>query len=310
MHRVRHRYLCPLRWADLDLLGHVNNVTYLDYLQEARGALVHDCLTAAGVERGPDDGLVVVRHEVTYRSSLRFGTEPVAVDTWVSELRSATFTLEHEILHERPDGTREVYLRARTVLAAFHPSTGRPRRITPAERQALAPYAEEGGPRSTAVVVDVPREHAAHYPIAVRFSDIDVFRHVNNVQYFEFFQEARIAVFGQLKDALRPFPRLHVVVAQADVEYVAPMVLRPEPYDCWSVITRIGTKSLTIESEIVDSTGAAPGGNVLARSRVVLVFFDLATNRSVEPPPGYREAMVRSLGGPLADPVTNRPGGS
>ena len=24
---------CPLRWADLDLLGHVNNVTYLDYLE-------------------------------------------------------------------------------------------------------------------------------------------------------------------------------------------------------------------------------------------------------------------------------------
>ena len=25
-----------MRWADMDLLGHVNNVTYVDYLQEAR----------------------------------------------------------------------------------------------------------------------------------------------------------------------------------------------------------------------------------------------------------------------------------
>ena len=33
---VRHRYACPIRWADLDLLGHVNNVRYVDYLQEAR----------------------------------------------------------------------------------------------------------------------------------------------------------------------------------------------------------------------------------------------------------------------------------
>ena len=33
---MRHLYRCPLRWADLDLLGHVNNVTYVDYLQEAR----------------------------------------------------------------------------------------------------------------------------------------------------------------------------------------------------------------------------------------------------------------------------------
>ena len=34
-----HTYECPLRWADLDLLGHVNNVTYLDYVEEAREAL-------------------------------------------------------------------------------------------------------------------------------------------------------------------------------------------------------------------------------------------------------------------------------
>ncbi|HEX6875768.1 MAG TPA: acyl-CoA thioesterase, partial [Nocardioidaceae bacterium] len=33
---VRHVYDCPLRWADMDSLGHVNNVTYVDYLQEAR----------------------------------------------------------------------------------------------------------------------------------------------------------------------------------------------------------------------------------------------------------------------------------
>ena len=25
-----------MRWADMDLLGHVNNVIYVDYLQEAR----------------------------------------------------------------------------------------------------------------------------------------------------------------------------------------------------------------------------------------------------------------------------------
>ena len=25
-----------MRWADMDLLGHINNVVYVDYLQEAR----------------------------------------------------------------------------------------------------------------------------------------------------------------------------------------------------------------------------------------------------------------------------------
>ncbi len=54
---MRHRYECPpLRWADLDVLGHVNNVRYVDYLQEARSALLRACLHAAGVERQEASG--------------------------------------------------------------------------------------------------------------------------------------------------------------------------------------------------------------------------------------------------------------
>ncbi|WP_278256592.1 acyl-CoA thioesterase [Nocardioides convexus] len=71
---VRHRYDCPLRWADLDLLGHVNNVRYVDYLREARGALLRACLEAAGVERHEGDGYVVVRHEVSFVAPLLFRT--------------------------------------------------------------------------------------------------------------------------------------------------------------------------------------------------------------------------------------------
>ena len=33
---MRHVFQCPMRWADMDLQGHVNNVIYVDYLQEAR----------------------------------------------------------------------------------------------------------------------------------------------------------------------------------------------------------------------------------------------------------------------------------
>ncbi|MFD8261664.1 acyl-CoA thioesterase, partial [Streptomyces griseoluteus] len=33
---MRHIYRCPLRWADMDAYGHVNNVVFLRYLEEAR----------------------------------------------------------------------------------------------------------------------------------------------------------------------------------------------------------------------------------------------------------------------------------
>lgn len=299
---MRHRYDCPLRWGDIDQLNHVNNVKYVDYLQEARGALLHACRTAAGVEHHHNDAYVVRRHEVTFRAPLRFRFQAVAIESWVSEIRTATFTLDHEIFTEDADGTRTVYLRARTVLAPFVLATGTPRRLDEQERTALAPYAELGEVRSRPVLVDVAREHASHYPVQVRFSDLDIYRHVNNVKYFEFFQEARIGSIRRLQQGLQGFPRVVSVLAQADVEYVAPIVLRPQPYDCWSVISRIGNKSMVIESEITDGVGGADGGEVLARSKVVLVFFDTETQRSMTPPPGFREALVEALG----DMVTAR----
>ena len=292
---VRHRYDCPLRWGDIDQLNHVNNVKYVDYLQEARSALLHACRQAAGVEAHHGDAYVVVRHEVTFRAPLRFRFQSVAIESWVSEIRTASFTLDHEIFQEDADGTRTVYVRARTVLAPFVLETGLPRRLAEQERDALLPYAALGE-RSRPVKVDVPREHAAHYPVQVRFSDLDIYRHVNNVKYFEYFQEARIASIRRLQQGLQGFPRVASVIAQADVEYVAPIVLRPQPYDAWSAISHVGTKSMVIESEITDGTGGSPEGAVLARSKVVLVFFDIETQRSMTPPPGFREALLDTLG--------------
>jgi acyl-CoA thioester hydrolase len=292
---VRHRYDCPLRWGDIDQLHHVNNVKYVDYLQEARGALLHACREAAGVEAHHGDAYVVVRHEVTFRAPLRFRFQSVAIESWVSEIRPASFTLDHEIFHEDPDGTRTVYVRARTVLAPFVLATGTPRRLVDLERQALMPYAELGE-RSRPVHVTVPRDRAAHYPIQVRFSDLDIYRHVNNVKYFEYFQEARIAGIRRLQHGLDGYPRLASVIAQADVEYVAPIHLRPQTYDCWSVVSGLGERSMVIESEITDGTGRSAHGAVLARSKVVLVFFDVDTQRSAVPPPGFREALVDTLG--------------
>lgn len=33
---ARHHYSCPMRWSDMDAFGHVNNVVFIRYLEEAR----------------------------------------------------------------------------------------------------------------------------------------------------------------------------------------------------------------------------------------------------------------------------------
>lgn len=128
-------YHCPLRWGDMDALGHVNNSRYVDYLQDARV----DFLFRTAKELGADDletGLLVVRHEVQYRAPLVYREAPVVIELWISEIRAASFTVDYEIVDVDPE--RRVYVEARTKLVPFDFTADRLRRITPVERDALS----------------------------------------------------------------------------------------------------------------------------------------------------------------------------
>ena len=138
---MRHVYECPLRWADMDLLGHVNNVTYVDYLQEARiDMLVAHAPVRGGEELG--EGVVVVRTEIEFRHPLVFRPEPVRVETWVTRVRAASFTMAYEIFDEGPDAERTVYATARTVLTPYVFAEERPRRISAEEKAVLERFLE------------------------------------------------------------------------------------------------------------------------------------------------------------------------
>jgi len=273
-----------MRWADLDLLGHVNNVTYVDYLQEARVDLLRHHGPEATAEDGLVEGVVVVRHEVSYAAPLLFGRETVSIEVWVTEIRAASFTLAYEIFHDT-DGGRQVYARASTLLTPYVFATERPRRLGPEEKQTLEGYLEPGDP-VRARRVQAVHEEGGHFPVHIRFSDVDVYGHTNNVLYFEYFQEARIRLFerlwGDLDGGDRPAP---VVVAQIDVDYAVPILFRPEPYESWTWISQVGTTSMTIHGEVCD------GDTVLSRARVVVVFVDPGTGRPAAPSAAHRERV-------------------
>ena len=110
-------------------------------------------------------------------------------------------------------------------------------------------------------------EYACH----VRFSDVDVYGHVNNVKYFEYYQEARIDFFRSVREGHAQFA---TVVARIDVDYRRPILFRSEPYAVRTWVTRVGTSSYTLASEICD------GRTVLSSAEAVLVAFDTATQRS------------------------------
>jgi acyl-CoA thioester hydrolase len=246
------------------------------------------------------EGVVVVRHEVHYEAPLVFDFRSVSIECWVTEIRAASFTMAYEIFHTdgadgddpEADGGRRVYLRATTVLTPYVFATERPRRLSADERETLAVFHEPGEPTRRAAVGPARRDKVGHYPVQVRFSDVDVYGHVNNVRYFEYYMEARILYTARLwRETAEERGRVAMVVAQTDVEYQRPILFRPEAYDCWSWISHVGRRSMVVESEICD------GDVVLSRARVVMVFFDRDTSSPVEPPAELREPLVRALGG-------------
>lgn len=116
----------------MDAYGHVNNVVFLRYLEEAR----IDFLFRP--DKDFRQGSVVARHEIDYKRQLVHRHRPVDIELWVSQIRAASFTLSYEV----KDGP-EVYARASTVIVPFDFEQQRPRRLTAEEREFLEEYRDE-----------------------------------------------------------------------------------------------------------------------------------------------------------------------
>jgi acyl-CoA thioester hydrolase len=109
--------------ADIDALGHVNNVVYLRWVQDVAAA--HWRALAPEDEQAGLDW-VVTRHEIDYKSAAVPGDE-IAVRTWVGEAEGLRFDRHTEILR-KADG--KLLARARTVWCPIDAATGRPRRVS------------------------------------------------------------------------------------------------------------------------------------------------------------------------------------
>jgi acyl-CoA thioester hydrolase len=293
---VRHVYDCPLRWADMDSLGHVNNVVYVDYLQELRVDMLR--VHAPGPEASDlAEGVVVVRHDLEFVRPLVYRDRPVRVEAWCEQVRAASFQLGYEVVDpDGSDGDRWVYLRASSVLAPFSFASHRPRRIREHEREALlrydGPVELEPTPPTAPInrlLGDVGGAHS--YSCRVRWSDVDAYGHVNNVKFVEYFQEARIAMVsgaigvpGAGGGDLRGF-----VVARMDIDYRRPLEFRTDPVWVRTWLTRIGRSSYELQAAVCDE------GTVFATSRAIVVAFDRATERSRPFSDGERDALEARL---------------
>jgi len=126
----------------MDAFGHVNNVVYLRYLEEARidfmFRLAGESVLSSGGEVPFKGGSVVARHEIDYLRPLFHRHEPVTIETWVTKLNAASATLAYEI-----KDAQAVYAQATTVIVPYDLKEERPRRLTADERVFLEGYCDD-----------------------------------------------------------------------------------------------------------------------------------------------------------------------
>lgn len=123
-----------VRFSDIDLMGHVNNVLYFDYLQEARADFIRRLYPGVEV----DWHYVVVRHEIDYRRPINYQAAPVVIETWISRVGGASFTFKYRVLDEYG----EICAEATSVLAHIDPSSGAAVRLPDEIRERFAEYVE------------------------------------------------------------------------------------------------------------------------------------------------------------------------
>jgi acyl-CoA thioester hydrolase len=127
--------------ADIDIQGHVNNVTYVRWVQDVAVAHWESAASARDQELLR---WVVLRHEIDYKVPARLG-DSIALRTWVGSATRLRFE-RHTEISRAADG--KLLAQARTLWCPIDAASGRPALVSDAVRarfsrgQAPAPCRE------------------------------------------------------------------------------------------------------------------------------------------------------------------------
>ena len=133
---MRHLTKTHVRWDDLDGFGHVNNASYLTYMQEARSNFTWYSRKTIGLEPLLSS-MVVARAEVDFIEPIYDGGFDLDVAIWVTKIGNSSFELAYEL--SSPLG---LHARGRTVQVAVSMETKKSRPLTQEEREFLTGYLE------------------------------------------------------------------------------------------------------------------------------------------------------------------------
>ena len=133
--------------------------------------------------------------------------------------------------------------------------------------------------------------------VPLRWSDMDAYGHVNNVQFLRLLEDARVIGFEEWFGQDRSVLSEGILVARHEIEYLAPLLFRVPPIVVEMWATKIGGAGFDLAYEVRD--GHAGDDTVYARAETTLVLYDFATSTPRRMAPDLREMLEARAGEPV-----------
>ena len=126
----------------IDQLGHVNNVVYVQWMQDV--ATAHIEQLGLGIQHYLElkHAMVAVEHQVQYRKAA-FQGEQIILRTWLSRI-DALYSVRQYVFYRPQD--QSILFTGSTKWACVEIATGRPKRMSPTFTHAYQPINTDQNP--------------------------------------------------------------------------------------------------------------------------------------------------------------------
>lgn len=136
-----------------------------------------------------------------------------------------------------------------------------------------------------------PVESFRHrYPIQVRFSDVDVIGHVNNIIFFAYYDTGKAAFMTDLLGKKITWDEVDTVVANVDCAFIAP-IFYGEDIEVLTTCSGIHDKSFRLLQMLREKET----GQVKSVCETVMVSFDPNTQKAAPLNETWREKLTNLL---------------
>jgi len=126
--------------------------------------------------------------------------------------------------------------------------------------------------------------------VNIRFSDLDLFGHVNNAVYLTYYEEARVSYFDEVVGYDYDWSKEGVILARFEIDFLIPVLFKDEVFirtNC----CRVGSNSFDLAYEMFKMKDGKE--IMLSSATSVMVMFNYAEKKSIPLSEEWRTKLIQ-----------------